>query len=140
MLPAASVAEQVAVVVPIGRVLPDGGRQVTAGCGGFWSVAETVQEIGAPPGPVASIVRLAGSLTWVGVVAPGVPMSARLCVLRRLAEEEPAAQGFQAGQHGREVGLGQRNLLESFSNGHLPSTIPDMVRSEPRIRNRKALS
>ena len=44
VLPAASVAVQVTVVVPMGNVDPDGGAQVTAGLGlaALSSVAEAV--------------------------------------------------------------------------------------------------
>jgi hypothetical protein len=39
VLPAASVAEQFTVVVPIENVEPDAGEQVVVGAGGFASVA-----------------------------------------------------------------------------------------------------
>ncbi len=42
LLPAASVAVQVTVVVPSGNVLPDAGEQTTTGDGSLSSVAVTV--------------------------------------------------------------------------------------------------
>ena len=64
-LPEASEAVQVTVVVPMGKVEPDGGVHVTTGFGraGSLSVAEAVKFTTAPDGPVGSTVMGAGSVS-----------------------------------------------------------------------------
>src|SRR5215831_4595821 len=54
LLPEASIALSVTVVVPIANVLPDVGVPVTVGCGSTRSVATAVYVTTAPVGPVAS--------------------------------------------------------------------------------------
>jgi hypothetical protein len=56
--PQLSLAVQVTVVVPTGKVLPLGGLQVTVGGGLHPPLAELVKNTVAPPGPVALTVRL----------------------------------------------------------------------------------
>src|SRR5215471_18423047 len=51
---AASLAVQLTVVEPSGNVLPEAGEQFTVGLGSTLSVAVTLNETGAPNGPVAS--------------------------------------------------------------------------------------
>src|SRR6266705_2646031 len=59
----ASVAEQVTTVVPMAKVLPLAGTQVTASVPSTMSVALAVKLAVAPAGPVASTIILAGQLT-----------------------------------------------------------------------------
>jgi hypothetical protein len=63
VLPAASVAEQVTVVVPIAKVEPDAGKQVGVDTPLVVSVADAVKLITAPAELVASAVMLAGTMT-----------------------------------------------------------------------------
>src|SRR5712691_1749445 len=65
-LPAASVALQWTVVVPIAKVLPDVWSQLIVGFGSTLSVAAIVHETAAPPGPVASVVESEGTVVNVG--------------------------------------------------------------------------
>ena len=51
-LPESSVAVQVTVVVPSGKVLPEGGAQTTLGLGSTRSEAVAVYVTTAPDGPV----------------------------------------------------------------------------------------
>ena len=69
VLPAASVAEQVTVFAPSGKVLPDSGAQVAARSPSTVSVAAAAYEVVAPSGPVASRVRSSGTLTAGAVVS-----------------------------------------------------------------------
>ena len=69
VLPAASVAEQLTVVVPSGNVEPEGGVHVTTGFAGFASVAVAVKVVTAPDGPCASTVVFAGRFSVGGVVS-----------------------------------------------------------------------
>jgi len=59
VLPATSVAVHVTVVVPIGKMVPEGGRQAGVSDPLTRSVAEAEKIPAAPPGPVAS--RVSGS-------------------------------------------------------------------------------
>jgi hypothetical protein len=67
VLLAASVAVQETVVIPSGKVAPEGGLQETVGEGSIVSVALTENVTLAPPGPVAFAVIGAGTVT-VGAV------------------------------------------------------------------------
>jgi hypothetical protein len=69
VLPAASRAVQVTLVVPTGKLAPEGGTQVTAGLGDPASLAVAVKLTTAPPGPVASRVMLPGTITTGAVVS-----------------------------------------------------------------------
>jgi hypothetical protein len=62
LLPAASVAVQVTVVVPIGKVEPDGGVQTGVIAPSTVSLAVAVKFTSAPDGPVASAVMSVGTL------------------------------------------------------------------------------
>jgi hypothetical protein len=64
-----SVAVQVTVVVPSGNVLPDAGAQLGAMLPSTMSLAEAEYVTTAPPGPVAAVVMLAGTVTVGGVVS-----------------------------------------------------------------------
>src|SRR5829696_2320975 len=69
-LPAVSVAVQVTVVLPKGKVLPEGGVQVTSGLVGSRSVAVGGgQATLAPSGPVASSVMSSGRSSTGGVMS-----------------------------------------------------------------------
>ena len=70
--PKASTATQVTVLVPSGKVLPEGGVQVTGTLGWQRLVAVTLKVATAPPGPVASTTWLVaprivgGSVSGIG--------------------------------------------------------------------------
>ena len=68
VLPAASVAEQLTVVVPMAKVPPAVGVQVTTGLAGLASVAVGVKGTVAPAGLVALTVTLPTVITG-GVVS-----------------------------------------------------------------------
>src|SRR5262245_65286775 len=61
--PESSVAVQVTVVVPIGNVLPEGGKDSIVGAGSWSSLAVAVKETAAPPAPVASATWRPGQVT-----------------------------------------------------------------------------
>ena len=69
VLPRVSDAEQLTVVVPMGKVEPEGGTQVTGCEPSTMSDAEAVNMATAPDGPVASSVMLAGRVNAGGVVS-----------------------------------------------------------------------
>src|SRR5919107_2356934 len=69
VLPAASVAEQLTDVVPIGKVLPEGGVQVTPTEPSMASSAVALKVTTAPSGLVASFVMGPGTVTTGGVVS-----------------------------------------------------------------------
>src|SRR5580658_5331419 len=62
-LPAASLAVHMTVVVPMAKVLPDGGLHVTGSVPSTMSVALAAKVTTAPPGPVAAAVMLAGTVS-----------------------------------------------------------------------------
>ena len=69
VLPRVSDAEQLTVVVPMGKVLPEGGTQITGRGPSTMSVADAVNVATAPEGPVASRVMFAGRVNVGGVVS-----------------------------------------------------------------------
>ena len=69
VLPAASVAEQVTVVVPIGKVEPEAGEQVGIIEPSTTSIADAVKVTTAPAALVASLVIFPGTVTTGGVVS-----------------------------------------------------------------------
>src|SRR5713226_2716887 len=69
VLPAASVAEQVMVVLPSGKVLPEAGAHVGVSEPDTASVAVAAYAIAAPLGPVASTGLMAGTVTTGAVVS-----------------------------------------------------------------------
>src|SRR5206468_3669203 len=64
-----SVAEQVTVVTPSGKVLPDGGVQVAVIEPSTASLAVAVNVTTAPAGPVASVTMLLGTVITGGIVS-----------------------------------------------------------------------
>src|SRR5713226_3902321 len=68
VLPAASVAEQVMVVLPSGKVLPEAGAHVGVSEPDTASVAVAAYAIAAPLGPVAATGLMAGTDTTAPVV------------------------------------------------------------------------
>src|SRR6266581_9022867 len=64
-----SVAEQVTTVVPMAKVLPLAGTQVTVSVPSTISLALALKVATAPDGPVASLVMSEGQLTVGGVVS-----------------------------------------------------------------------
>ena len=69
VLPAASFAVQLTVVVPSGKVEPEAGEHVTVGEGSMTSVAVAVNETTAPDAPVASTVLFPGTVSIGAVVS-----------------------------------------------------------------------
>jgi hypothetical protein len=69
VLPDESVALQMTVVVPSTNVLPEAGEQLGEMLPSMLSVADAVKPTAAPPGPVASAVIGAGTVTLGGVVS-----------------------------------------------------------------------
>ena len=67
--PAVSVAKQLTSVVPIGKVEPEAGEQITETVGSTLSVAEAEKVTAAPAGPVAGVVMSAGNVRVGGVVS-----------------------------------------------------------------------
>jgi len=84
VLLALSVAEQLTDVVPTGKVLPEGGTQVTGSEPSITSVAVAVKVTTAPDGPVAVVVMSAGS------VRMGAPLSCTVTLKLPLAGFEPS--------------------------------------------------
>jgi hypothetical protein len=74
-LPAASVAVQVTVVVPSGKLEPEFAEQLMLGFASTLSVAVTVKETVAAPPPVHSAVIFAGQVITGGVVSPTVTVN-----------------------------------------------------------------
>jgi hypothetical protein len=82
LLPLASVAVQVTVVVPIRKVLPDAGVQTTTGFGSQISLAEAEKLTAAPAGLVHSTpLMLAGHVMTGGVVSTTVTVNEQLAEL-----------------------------------------------------------
>src|SRR5260370_5603991 len=79
VLPAASVAEQVMVVLPSGKVLPEAGAHVGVSEPDTASVAVAAYAIAAPLGPVASTGLMAGAgdpgrgVSWTATVTVAEP-------------------------------------------------------------------
>jgi hypothetical protein len=71
LLSSLSVAVLWMVVVPSGKVLPDGGVQTTVGLGSVWSLAVAVKVTTASLGLLASTVMLAG-MVRVGALLLGI--------------------------------------------------------------------
>jgi hypothetical protein len=72
LLPAASVAEQLTSLVAIGKVLPEGGVQLTSTEPSTASSAVALNVTTAPSGLVASFVMGPGTVSTGGVVSAGV--------------------------------------------------------------------
>jgi hypothetical protein len=68
VLPTLSVAEQVTVVVPRGKIEPDSGEQVTGSVPSTASVAVATKVTVAPAGPVAAAVMEVGKFREGGGV------------------------------------------------------------------------
>jgi hypothetical protein len=83
LLPRASVAVHVTVVVPSGKVAPLAGVQVTATTPSTASVAEVVKLNAAPVAPVASTLAFAGTVTTGPVVSATVTVKEAAAALLR---------------------------------------------------------
>jgi hypothetical protein len=81
VLPAASVAEQLTVVVPGANVLPEAGEQLTATEPSTRSEADAEYVTTAPEIPVAAVVMLAGRVSVGGVVSSTVTSKLPLALL-----------------------------------------------------------
>jgi len=79
-LPAASVAVQVTVVIPMRKMLPEGGVQRTLGEGSTLSVALTLKVTIAPSRLVAVTTMLPGSDRMGAVTSPELAATVRLAV------------------------------------------------------------
>lgn len=89
VLPCASVAEQVTVVVASrAKVEPERGEQVGAITPSTRSLAVAVKVTAAPEGPVASAVMLAGTVTVGGVVSTTVTVKLPEAMLPAASEAE----------------------------------------------------
>src|SRR5947209_10336053 len=82
VLPCASVALQLTVVAPNGKVDPLTGVQLAASGPSTLSVAEAANAYGAPSGPVASSVAPTGAVTTGGVTSIRFTVTVKLCVVR----------------------------------------------------------
>ena len=78
VLPAASVALAVTVVVPSGKIEPDDGLLVVASGPSISSTALVANEALAPAGPVASRVMSDGTLTTGGVLSLAATATVRV--------------------------------------------------------------
>src|SRR5438876_11121766 len=81
VLPCASVALQVTVVVAIGKVVPEAGLQLAVTAPRSEARRVGKELAAAPPGPAASLVMFAGTLTTGGVVSTTVTVKLALPVL-----------------------------------------------------------
>src|SRR5882672_8910931 len=84
-LPCASVAPQVTVVAPNGKVAPLAGVQLVATAPSRLSVADAVKVKTAPVAPVASTVAFAGTVTTGPVVSLTVTMKVLVATLAWLS-------------------------------------------------------
>jgi hypothetical protein len=85
VLPCVSVAVQVTVVVPKGKVEPLAGVQLTGRAPSMLSVADAAYVKTAPVGPVASIVAFAGTVRTGGAVSLTVTVNVAEPVLPRVS-------------------------------------------------------
>ena len=81
VLPAASLASHVTVVVPSGKVEPEAGAHVTTGPGSTESVTPTLYETTAPDGPAASATIVPGSVMLGSVLSPTTTSNESLAAL-----------------------------------------------------------
>jgi hypothetical protein len=88
VLPSLSVAEQVTVVIAIGKVEPEGGVQVGVRGPSIESLADAVNVITFPLGLVASSVMFAGTVTTGAVVSSTVIVNELEPVLLALSVTE----------------------------------------------------
>ena len=84
VLPAASVAEQLTVVVPSGNVEPEAGVQTAATEPSMLSVAVTVNDTVLPDAEVASVVMADGTVRTGGVVSEPPPLLDTVTVMLRV--------------------------------------------------------
>src|ERR671911_571060 len=108
MLPAASVAEHVTVLVPSAKVLPDATSvvptlQVTGSTPETASLALALNVTAAPLGPVASAMMSAGTVTTGSVVSWTVMVKLGLPVLPALAVAEHSTVVFASGKVSPEL-------------------------------------
>src|SRR5438552_2029671 len=80
MLPCASTAVQVTVVVPRGNVEPDGWSQITVSGPSTASKALAVKLTVAPSGPVASATMGSGRVSTGGVVSTTVTVNVAVAI------------------------------------------------------------
>jgi hypothetical protein len=83
--PCASVAEQVTLVVPTGKVDPEAGTQLTGKGPSTTSVADAPKVNGAPEGPVAGKVAFAGTVTTGAVESRTVTANVAVAALPRVS-------------------------------------------------------
>jgi hypothetical protein len=88
LLPRASVAVHVTVVVPSGKIAPLAGMHVTSTAPSTLSVADVVKLNAAPVAPVASTVAFAGTVTTGPVVSVTVTVKEAVPLLPRASVEE----------------------------------------------------
>ena len=115
MLSLLSVAEQVTVVVPIGKVLPDAGVQTGVIEPSTVSVAVAVNVTTAPAELVASVVISAGTVTTGAVVSTTVTVKVADPVLPALSVAEQVTVVGPSGKVLPDAGV-QTGVIE-------PSTV-----------------
>jgi hypothetical protein len=105
VLPAASVAEHVTLVVPSGNVEPETGAQVAVKEPSTTSDAETVKVTTAPLGPVASTVMSPGTVTTGGVFCWTVTAKNPVAVFPALSVAEQVTLVVPSGNAEPEAGV-----------------------------------
>ena len=103
VLPDESIAVQVTVVEPSTKVLPEGGEQLGEMLPSMLSLADALKVTAAPPGPAASAVIGAGTVTVGGVASRTVtvnvamPVSPSESVAVQVTVVEPIGKMLPAG-------------------------------------------
>src|SRR6266849_1674216 len=117
VLPAASVAEQVMVVVPSGKVLPEAGAHVGVSEPDTASVAVAAYAIAAPLGPVASTGLMAGTVTtgavvsWTSTVAMAEPTLPAVSVAVQAMAVLPSAKVLP--EEGEQLGVSEPDTVSA---------------------------
>jgi hypothetical protein len=122
-----SLAKQVTVVVPMGKVEPDGGLQVTGREPSTRSLAEAANVTTLPVGPVASAVMFAGSVSTAGVVSCTLLEKLALPVLPRLSVDEQVTVVVPMGKVEPDGGLqvtGREPSTKSLAEAANVTTLP----------------
>jgi len=117
VLPAASVAEQVMVVLPSGKVLPEAGAHVGVSEPDTASVAVAAYAIAAPLGPVASTGLMAGTVTtgavvsWTTTVAMAEPTLPAVSVAVQVMAVLPSAKVLP--EEGEQLGVSEPDTVSA---------------------------
>src|SRR5712692_855790 len=117
VLPAASMAEQVMVVLPSGKVLPEAGAHVGVSEPDTASVAVAAYAIAAPLGPVASTGLMAGTVTtgavvsWTTTVAMAEPTLPAVSVAVQVMAVLPSAKVLP--EEGEQLGVSEPDTVSA---------------------------